>query len=61
MSCPNPLGSLRRDARGSTAVEYAVLAAVVAIVAIGALRAFAGASLDLWTLVEQTVIGAVGD
>jgi len=50
---------LVRDRRASTAIEYAMLAAMVAIVAIGALRAFGDAVDELWKSFGNAIIAAI--
>lgn len=44
---------LLRDLRGSVSIEYALLAAVTAIIAIGALFALSQASEGLWTQIGE--------
>ncbi len=53
------LGSLARDCRGSNAVEYALLAAMVAITAISGIVAFADASVGMWTDVSAIIVDAL--
>lgn len=59
---PDPalLWTLAQDERGSTATEYAMLAALVAIFAIAGVVAFADAAVALWEGVSATVIAAIG-
>lgn len=51
---------LVRDERGATAVEYALLAAVVAITAVVGLFAFGQSASNMWEMVSNTVVGALG-
>ena len=51
--------ALYQDERGSTAVEYALLASVVAIAAVVGLFAFGSSAAGLWEYVATTVIGAL--
>jgi Flp pilus assembly pilin Flp len=50
--CP-PAPGLAIDERGSTAIEYALLAAVVAIFAIGGLQALGAETGGLYGLLDQ--------
>jgi len=49
---PRPSGFLA-DRRGTTAIEYALLAAVVAIFAIGGLQTFATGTGGLYAILDQ--------
>lgn len=51
---------LVRDERGATAVEYALLAAVVAITAVVGLFAFGQSASNMWEMVSTTVVSALG-
>jgi pilus assembly protein Flp/PilA len=52
----NPiLRRLRSDERGATAIEYGLIAALVVIAIIGAMGAFADASIQMWTDVGNQV------
>lgn len=51
---------LVRDDAGSTATEYALIAALMAIAAIAGLLAFADSVIHAWTVVADTVGAAVG-
>ncbi len=53
------LRSLAEDRRGSNAVEYALLAAMVAITAIVGITAFADSSVTMWTDLSATIVGAL--
>lgn len=46
---------LLHDARGGTAVEYGLIACLVVIGAIGALKGVAGANTKLWNTVSNEV------
>lgn len=51
--------SFMRDEAGVTAIEYALLAALIAIVTAGSI-AFVGSGVkSMWTLVSDTVVAAV--
>ncbi len=47
-----PLAGLRADERGATAIEYALLAAVLAIMAIGGLQALSGGTGGLYDAMD---------
>ena len=51
-------GKLLRDARGGTAIEYGLIAAVVVIAMLAALIAFAHAATDIWGNVATKVTNA---
>jgi pilus assembly protein Flp/PilA len=55
--------ALRRflaDPAGATAIEYALIAAVVAIMAITGLLALGGGSNSMWGMVGGQVVNALG-
>ena len=59
-----PGATLAADERGTTSTEYALIAAVVAITAIGGLRAFGAGAGGLFGVVGQISVAigvAVGD
>jgi pilus assembly protein Flp/PilA len=45
---------LRRDKRGATAIEYGLIAALIAIAMMGGLRSLGGGAGGMWTNVSQT-------
>ena len=49
---------LRRDERGATAVEYGLIIALVVLAMVTALRGVASATINMWNLVNTTVVGA---
>lgn len=51
------LTKLNRDERGATAIEYGLIAALVAIVIIGGLQALSGGLNALFTTVATTLGG----
>jgi Flp pilus assembly pilin Flp len=56
------LALLRRllaDQRGATAIEYALMAAVVSITAISGLQAFAGSMDHVWNVLIAGLAGAL--
>ena len=48
------------DSAGATAIEYALIAAVVAIMAIAGLIALGGGSNSMWGMVGGRVVDALG-
>ncbi len=53
------LARLAADRRGSNAVEYALLAAMVAITAITGVVAFADSSVQMWSELSGTIVDAL--
>lgn len=56
-------GSLRamaRDASAAVILEYALIAALIALAAIGAITLFATSATDVWTDVGREVNNALG-
>jgi Flp pilus assembly pilin Flp len=49
-----------RDRAGAMALEYAIMGALVAVLAIGAFTLFATAATDVWEEVGREVGGALG-
>ena len=58
MEPDNP--ALFRDRRGATAIEYALLAAMAAIIAIGGFVLLGDAASGLWTTLGTEVGTAIG-
>lgn len=52
------LRSLRRDQGGATAIEYGLIAALIAIAAMGAFQAMGGGSNGMWTRISSQVTNA---
>jgi pilus assembly protein Flp/PilA len=46
---------LLRDARGATAVEYALILALIVLAMVGALATLAGSTITMWNGVSQNV------
>jgi pilus assembly protein Flp/PilA len=44
-----------QDDSGATAIEYALIAGLVVLAAVGALNSFAGQTISMWTGVSSTV------
>lgn len=48
--------SLRRSRRGATAVEYGLIVSLIAIGAVGGIRAFGGGLGNMWNYIAQEVL-----
>lgn len=46
---------LRSDKRGATAIEYGLIAALIAVAIMGALRELGGGAGGMWTKLDQKV------
>ena len=55
-----PIVAMRADRRGAVALEYALLAAMVAIIAIGSLALLGDSATGLWGTVGNEVGAAIG-
>ncbi|MFT4979578.1 MAG: pilus assembly protein Flp/PilA [Myxococcota bacterium] len=51
--------SLISDERGSTAIDYALIAAVVSVGAILGYAAFANSAGNVWTFASDTILAAL--
>ena len=51
----HPLENLLADEAGVTAIEYAILASLIAVVILGAVAAVGSRVLSLWSLVSNCV------
>ena len=51
------LKELAKDRRGATAVEYALIMALVFLAMIAGVKAFAAETIELWTYVADQVSG----
>ena len=49
------LRMLRRDIRGATAIEYGLIAALIAVAAAGGMSAMGGGSGGMWTRIADKV------
>lgn len=47
--------ALRLDQRGATAIEYALIAALIILAMMGGLSALGGGSAGMWTRLSNTV------
>jgi pilus assembly protein Flp/PilA len=54
------LRALARDASAAVILEYALIAALIALAAIGAITLFATSATDVWTDVGREVNNALG-
>jgi pilus assembly protein Flp/PilA len=50
---------LRRDERGATAIEYGLIAALIAAACVGAFSAMGGGSTGMWTQISGSVVTAM--
>ena len=57
---PTRLDRFLREEDGATAIEYGLLAALVAIVIVGGLTALRVAMIDMYSSIENSVDGAMG-
>lgn len=55
IAIPRILRKLAADARGVTAIEYALIAALIAIAVMGAMSNLGGGSKGMWTRLAQNV------
>ncbi|HWJ58470.1 MAG TPA: Flp family type IVb pilin [Sphingomicrobium sp.] len=53
------LRAIRRNERGVTAVEYGLIASLIAVAAIGGMQALGGGSQGLWGKIESYVTAAM--
>ena len=51
---------LIEDEDGSTAIDYAVIAALVSVGAIAGCFAFAGSAGNIWAYASETILAAIG-
>ena len=49
------LRRLRSDKRGATAIEYGLIAALIAVAAIGGMKSLGGGSNGMWGRLDQKV------
>ena len=49
------LRRLRSDKRGATAIEYGLIAALIAVAAIGGMKSLGGGSNGMWGKLDQKV------
>ncbi|MGY6552348.1 MAG: Flp family type IVb pilin [Erythrobacter sp.] len=54
------IASLWRDQAGATAIEYGLIASLIVLGIMGALRYFASAAIGVWEFVSMSVAGVVG-
>ena len=50
---------LRMDRRGATAIEYGLIAALIAIAIVGAMKNLGGGSSGMWGKLDQKVADAM--
>ncbi len=54
------MGPVRKDRRGAVAIEYALIGAMVAIIAIGSLALLGDSATGLWATIGNEVGAAIG-
>ena len=52
------LAKLLRDTKAASAVEYALICALIVLAMIAGLNAFAGATITMWNDVSTTVVNS---
>ena len=52
------LRNLRADRRGATAIEYGLIAGLIAVAMIGGLSALGGGAGGMWTMISAEVVAA---
>ena len=50
---------LRSDKRGATAIEYGLIAAMIAVAAIGGLSSLGGGSNGMWGRLDTTIANSM--
>lgn len=53
------LRKLRRDERGATAIEYGLIAALIAAACVGAFSAMGGGSGGMWAMISSQITAAM--
>ena len=56
----NPFQRLVSNRRGATAIEYGLIAALVAIAAMSGIGLFADRTITMWDYVSSTITGSAG-
>lgn len=55
----NLMNALIRDRRAATAIEYGLIAALIAVAASGAIALFADAAIAMWEFVRTEALGSL--
>jgi Flp pilus assembly pilin Flp len=50
---------MRADCCGATAIEYAMIVALIAVAASGAIALFADAAIEMWDFVRSEALGSL--
>ena len=58
---PRFIRDLSDDTSGATAIEYSLIAALIAIAIVGSVTGFAGEAYELWGSVDSDVHNAIGN
>ncbi|WP_036857122.1 Flp family type IVb pilin [Erythrobacter cryptus] len=57
---PRFIRDLSDDTSGATAIEYSLIAALIAIAIVGSVTGFAGEAYELWGSIDSDVDDAIG-
>lgn len=49
---------MRADCCGATAIEYAMIVALIAVAASGAIALFADSAIDMWNFIRDQTLGS---
>lgn len=58
MNAVRMLRRMRKDNRGATAIEYGLIAALIAVACIGAMRNLGGGSNGMWGRLDNEITNA---
>lgn len=58
---PRFISDLSDDTAGTTAIEYSLIAALIAIAIVGSVTGFAGEAYELWGSIDSDVDNAIGN
>lgn len=58
MACARLFRNIRVESRGAVALEYGLIAGLIVVALILAIKAFASANLSVWTNVTSKVVNA---
>ena len=53
------LRKLRRDESGATAIEYGLIAALIAVACVGAFNTLGGGAGGMWSIISTQVVAAM--
>lgn len=58
LAMTNIVQQMLQDEQGATAIEYGLIAALIAIAAMSAMNAFAGSTITMWMTVSSKTLDA---